>query len=174
MTRNLTKQRLVSPTQEPGNVCVCVCVYVYQILEQLRNWLLLEKGSSPWSYIQTVLAFITRCRPYKRPEWSSYPRLGFSSGCEQKRRRANENGHSMPQVLVLSACCMRYIYLQIWELLLVFNAIILPTGARGSVICWDTMLQTGRSQVRFPMKLFEFLIVLILPVALWPWGRLSL
>jgi hypothetical protein len=34
-------------------------------------------------------------------------------------------------------------------------------------------LQTGRSRNRFPM-VSEFFIDIILPVALWPWGRLSL
>jgi hypothetical protein len=44
--------------------------------------------------------------------------------------------------------------------------------------CWargnDTMLEAGRSQVRFPMRSIEKSIGLILPAALWPWGRLSL
>ena len=37
-----------------------------------------------------------------------------------------------------------------------------------------TTLQTGRSQVRFPMVSLGFFIDIILPVALWPWGRPSL
>ena len=39
---------------------------------------------------------------------------------------------------------------------------------------WGTRLQTGRSRVRFPMVSLEFFSNIVLPVALWPWGRLSL
>jgi hypothetical protein len=35
-------------------------------------------------------------------------------------------------------------------------------------------LQTGRSRVRFPMVSLDFFIDIILPTALWPWGRLNL
>jgi hypothetical protein len=38
----------------------------------------------------------------------------------------------------------------------------------------NTALQTGRSRVRFPMVSLEFFIGIILSVALWHWGRLSL
>jgi hypothetical protein len=37
-----------------------------------------------------------------------------------------------------------------------------------------TTLQTGGSRVRFPMVPLEFFSGIILSVALWPWGRLSL
>jgi len=34
--------------------------------------------------------------------------------------------------------------------------------------------QAGRSWVRFPIASLGFFVDLILPAALWPWGRVSL
>jgi hypothetical protein len=49
---------------------------------------------------------------------------------------------------------------------------ILPVlGARVSVVGSGTMLQTGRSRVRFPMRSLDFSNELILPAALWLWSR---
>jgi hypothetical protein len=47
-------------------------------------------------------------------------------------------------------------------------------GARGAAVGWRTELQAGRLRVRFPMVSLEFFIDIIVSVALWPWGRLSL
>jgi hypothetical protein len=49
----------------------------------------------------------------------------------------------------------------------------LNNGARGSIFGCGTMPQAGRSRIRIPLSL-DFLIYLILPAALWPWGQLSL
>jgi hypothetical protein len=42
------------------------------------------------------------------------------------------------------------------------------------VVGWGTAIQAGRLRVRFPMVSLESFIDIILSVALWPWGRLSL
>jgi hypothetical protein len=46
--------------------------------------------------------------------------------------------------------------------------------ARGNVVDWRTILQAGRSRVLFPARPLYFSVDLILPVSLWPWGRLNL
>jgi hypothetical protein len=46
--------------------------------------------------------------------------------------------------------------------------IVYITGARGSVVGCGTMLQAGRSRVRFPMRSLDFSIDLIFPAALLP------
>ena len=51
---------------------------------------------------------------------------------------------------------------------------VLQMGARGGAVGWGTALQAGRSRVPFPMVSLAFSINIILPVALWPWCRLSL
>ena len=43
-------------------------------------------------------------------------------------------------------------------------------GARGGAVGLGTVLQVTRSRLLFPMVSLEFLIDIILPAALWPWG----
>jgi hypothetical protein len=49
----------------------------------------------------------------------------------------------------------------------------LNCGARDIVVGWGTMLEAGRSRVRFLMGSLDF-FSLPNPAALWPWGWLSL
>jgi hypothetical protein len=55
-----------------------------------------------------------------------------------------------------------------------FRAVQSSKRARGSVVGWGTVLQAGRSQVWYLLWSLDFSVDIILPVALWPWGRLSL
>jgi len=54
-----------------------------------------------------------------------------------------------------------------------FLQVNIAEDARGEVGC-GTTLQAGKSRVPFSMVSLEFLIDIILPAALWPWGQLNL
>jgi len=52
--------------------------------------------------------------------------------------------------------------------------LFLGSGARDGAFGSGTALQAGKARVRFPFVSLEFFVDVILPAAIWSWGRLTL
>jgi hypothetical protein len=74
-----------------------------------------------------------------------------------------------------AVCMCKTVCVSVWQLshVRVFCLIFKLLGARGDAVGWGTALQAGRSRVRIPVVSVGFFIDLILPIGLWPWGRIS-
>ena len=92
--------------------------------------------------------------------------LSYRSSSKHNRPRVMVTGR-MYRSMGLSAVCIN-------NSPMTFTALPFKTG----VTLWHSWSRhcatSRRSRVRFPMRSLEFLIGLIFPAALWPWGRVSL
>jgi hypothetical protein len=61
-------------------------------------------------------------------------------------------------------------------LYLLFGASVFVSATKHILVMNNrkSVVQAGRSRVRFPIVSLEYFIDLILPATLWPWSRLSL
>ena len=82
--------------------------------------------------------------------------------------------HFKPDTLIAHYTLPKYSRHPKFPTLLFCTVHISGEGARGGAVGWGTWLQAERTRVRFPMVSLEFFIDIILPVALWPRGWLSL
>jgi hypothetical protein len=76
--------------------------------------------------------------------------------------------------LIIADFLHETVYTSKWELISGMHIVVLGHAVAQLVEALHcTALHTGRSRVRLPMVSLGYFIDIILPAALWPWGRLS-
>ena len=94
------------------------------------------------------------------------------------RTATRYNNPPPPPHLCMSICRTQWNKENLILTHLVFLIVLLSCigqwGARSGAVDWGTALQATRPWVRFPLVSSGFIIDIILPAALWPWGWFSL
>jgi hypothetical protein len=143
-------------------------------LVKLLNWIIISRMGLPLASVKYVLLFNVPWHSLMRTVFFVWPNcvlhylaLVFIF----ERSQVQIPAHIPPIMIVfLSPSKLTTNFLFYF----IFNVLLPNHGGTQWRSGWGTALQTGRSRVRFPMASMDFFIDIILPVALWLWGRLNL
>jgi hypothetical protein len=120
--------------------------------------------------IHTILSYLSQIHfniSHPPTSWSSQWSLSFWL--------SHQYPICSPLIPIRATCPAQLILLDLIEnVCTCTNKTEYSCGVHGSVVGWGTVLQAGRTRVRFPDEVTGFFIDVIFPAALWPWGRLGL